>query len=165
MDEIIDIVDEHNRIVGSAYRSQCHGNPLLSHQAVHVLVLNPSNEIFLQKRSMRKEIQPGKWDTSVGGHLQCGEDYESAAYREMEEELGIQGLAVTRLYRYRYSNCIETEYIQTFMACCPGKIVPNPEEISEGRYWKPDAVEEKLGSGIFTPNFEMEWNRFQAFLR
>jgi len=76
---------------------KCHGNPALVHRAVHVLVVNAAGELLLQKRSARKDIQPGKWDTSVGGHLEPGESYFAAALREMREELGLSGLPLTFL--------------------------------------------------------------------
>ena len=84
---LLDIVDEAGRIVGRETRKCCHGNPALIHRSVHVFVFNSAGELYLQKRSMSKDVQPGKWDTSVGGHLDHGEEYDAAVLREMEEEL------------------------------------------------------------------------------
>jgi len=88
-DEIFEIVDDHGFVVGCAPRRLCHDDPSLIHRCSHVVVYHPDGRILLQKRSSSKDIQPGKWDTAVGGHLQPGEDFESAALREMTEELGI----------------------------------------------------------------------------
>ena len=88
--EIVDRVDDQDRVIGTASRSACHADPNLIHRAVHVLVFNGQGELLLQLRSLSKDIQPGKWDTSVGGHLDPGEDYRAAAVREMGEELGTQ---------------------------------------------------------------------------
>ncbi len=87
--EWFDIVDENDRVICQAPRSVCHGDPSLIHRVAHVLVFNRRGQLLLQKRSRSKDIQPGRWDTSVGGHLDPGEDYLEAAYREMREELGI----------------------------------------------------------------------------
>ena len=81
--EIFDIFDENDQLIGQAARSECHGNPALIHRVAHVLVFNSQGALILQKRSPHKDIQPGKWDTSVGGHLLPGESYEAGAYRGM----------------------------------------------------------------------------------
>src|SRR5208282_2515326 len=88
-EELLEIVDKEGKALGVALRSSVHGNPSLLHKVVHVLVFNSSGELLLQKRSLSKDVQPGKWDTSVGGHVSAGEDIYSAVYREMEEELGV----------------------------------------------------------------------------
>lgn len=87
--EYLDIIDESGRIIGQATRAECHTNSSLAHRTVHVLVFNSRGELFLQKRSINKDIQPGKWDTSVGGHLNLGETFHQAVQREIKEELGI----------------------------------------------------------------------------
>jgi isopentenyldiphosphate isomerase len=88
-DELLDLVDERNRVVGRAPRGKIHGNPSLRHRSVHVIVRNAAGDLFLQKRSANKKIHPGKWDTSVGGHVEAGQSYEAAAVKEAAEELGI----------------------------------------------------------------------------
>ena len=116
MEEIVDLVDENDNVTGTALRSDVHGNPSLVHRVAHVLVFNSKGELFLQKRSMNKDVQPGKWDTSVGGHLDSGELYYQAAIREMEEELGIKPEKVDFLYQHRHSNDYESESVASFAA-------------------------------------------------
>lgn len=161
MSELIEIVDGKDRVIGTAPRSECHGNPSLVHRVVHVVVVNVRGEILLQKRSSDKDIQPGKWDTSVGGHLDAGEDYEQAACREMKEELGIEGYSLTRLYAYPLRNEIESENVTTYLCRYDGTIDFDPKEITEVRFWEPAEIEARLGSGIFTPNFEEEFGYFK----
>ncbi len=161
MDEYLEIVDEEDRVVGKALRSECHGDPSLVHRVAHVIVLNGSGEILLQKRSSDKDIQPGKWDTSVGGHLDPGEDYETAAYREMKEELGIEGLDLQFLYAYPNRNEIESEHVRTFLCRFDGAVDFDRKEITEVRFWKIEEIEARLGSGVFTPNFEEEFGYFK----
>lgn len=155
-EEYLDIVDDDNKIIGKDLRSNCHGNPKLKHRAVHILVFNSQGSLYLQKRSENKDIQPGKWDTSVGGHVDSGEDYEKAALREAEEELNIKNPDLISLYDYTMENTVECEKIRTFMTNYDGEITINPEEITEGKFWTMTEVEEALGTGIFTPNFEQE---------
>lgn len=163
--ELFDIVDDDDNVIGTAPRRECHGNPALIHRAVHVLVFNRAGELLLQKRSAHKDIQPGKWDTSVGGHLDPGESYHAAALREMREELGLSGLPLTFLYYSKIRNAVESENIATYLICHDGPVVWEPREIDAARFWRAEEIEQALGTGLFTPNFEEEWAMFQAFRR
>src|SRR5512135_2798978 len=136
--EYFEIVNEQGEVIGKAKRSECHGNPSLVHRAVHVLVFNKKGELLLQLRSKDKDIQPGKWDTSVGGHLGVGESYEQAALREMAEELGITGVTLDYLYDYPLRNEVESENIRSFMAVYDGKIIYQESEIDAVRFWGMD---------------------------
>lgn len=159
-EEIFEIVDEYDRIVGRATRRQCHGNPALIHRVAHVLVFNKRGAVLLQKRSLRKDIQPGRWDTSVGGHLAPGEDYRQAALRETGEELGIEEPVLTFLYRSCIRNDIEAENVATFMTYHEGPFSFAGDEIEEVRFWTAEEIDAVLGKGIFTPNFEEEWRLY-----
>ncbi len=88
-DEIFDVVDENDVPVGKATRAEVHAKNLI-HRAVHVLVFNRNGDLWLQKRSLAKDKNPGVWDSSVSGHLDSGEDYLTAAIRELGEEIGVE---------------------------------------------------------------------------
>ena len=163
MEEVFDIVDADDNVIGTATRNEVHGNPSLFHRVSHVMVFNFNGELFLQKRGLDKDVQPGKWDTSVGGHVDSGETYEVAAIREMEEELGVRDLDITFLYKYKHSNDYETEYVSTFSTVWDGEIVTNSDEIIKGRFWKLDEIESKVSKGIFTPNFLDELRRYKQY--
>lgn len=163
--EYFEIVNEQGAIIGRAPRAACHSDPSLIHRTAHVLVFNSKGDLFLQKRSMRKDIQPGKWDTSVGGHLAVGETYEEAARREMAEELGIRDVAFTYLYDYPMRNEIESENVRTYRCVYDRPVQLDPEEIDEGRFWSLEEIERNLGSGAFTPNFEEEFARYRGLKR
>ena len=164
-EELFDIVSDDDEVIGQAPRRLCHGNPALIHRAVHVLVFNPAGDLLLQQRSPHKDIQPGKWDTSVGGHLAVGETYLSAARREMAEELGLSGLPLTFLYHSKIRNQVESENIATYLTITGRTIDPDPVEITAVRFWTHADIEQCLGCGVFTPNFEEEWRMFKAFKR
>lgn len=161
--EWFDVVDLTGRVVGQALRQVCHQNSGLIHRAVHVLVFDRVGRIFLQKRSCRKDVQPGKWDTSVGGHLIPGESPREGAEREMAEELGIKGANLRPAYEYVWRSDIETELISAFAVIHDGPFNLDPVEISEGRFWTFDEIDEQLESGIFTPQFQTEFLRIRTW--
>lgn len=161
-DELLIQVTDDDDVIGPVKRSLVHGNPLLIHRSVHVLVLNPAGLLLLQKRSMVKDTQPGKWDTSVGGHVGFGQSYEEAGIREAEEELGILIDRFEFLYPSKIRNNVESENIQTFLLVHAGVIQHDPLEIDETRFWSQVEIAQALGTGLFTPNFEEEFALFLA---
>lgn len=163
-EEYFDIIDGLCKIIGKAKRKECHGNKDLAHRVVHVLVFNSKDELFLQKRSMSKDIQPGKWDTSVGGHLNLGETFDQAVCRELKEELDITE-TVKHLYDYWMYSSVETEYVRTYLCLYDGEIKYDPYEIDDGRFWSLSEIEENLGTGIFTPNFEQEYEKWKQMCK
>lgn len=156
-EEWFDVVSPQGRVLGRAPRSQVHGNPELLHPVVHLHIINSRGEIFLQKRADHKEVQPGRWDTAVGGHIRSGESVQHALEREAEEELGISFGKFRPLFRYVMRNEFESELVHGFLLVEDGPFFPNRQEISEARFWKPEEIEQNLGSGLFTPNFEQEF--------
>jgi isopentenyldiphosphate isomerase len=110
-------------------------------------------------------VQPGKWDTAVGGHIGAGEDVVSALRREAEEELGIKQHNFQPLYRYVMRNDFESELVYTFRLVYNGPFRINREEIEFGRFWSMKDIERNLGQNIFTPNFEEEFRMLQKILR
>lgn len=80
-EEIFPIVDRDGKVVGKATRGECHGGSKLLHPVVHLHVFNKDGDLYLQRRPEWKDIQPGKWDTAVGGHMDYGEDVTTALLR------------------------------------------------------------------------------------
>jgi isopentenyldiphosphate isomerase len=161
-EEMLTRVTEADEVLGPVPRSHVHGNPSLIHRSVHVLVVSRDGRLLLQKRSMRKDVQPGRWDTSVGGHVGFGQSYEEAARREAEEELGMRPDTLLFLYPSRIRNSIESENIHTFLHVGDGPFRPEPGEIDELRFWSRKEIEGELGLGVFTSNFEEEFALFLA---
>ena len=159
-DEIFETVDEENRVVGTAKRSECHGNPSRIHRTAHVIVFHPDGRTLLQKRSMRKDLQPGTWDTAVGGHLMPGEDFETAARREMVEELGIpSSLPLKCLFDSKIRNSIESENTRVFSTVYAGPFNFPKSEIDEVRFWTVCELRREMEIGSFTPNLIEELKR------
>ena len=166
-DELLPLVDENGAVIGSATRSYCHGGAKPLHPVVHLHVINSRGDIYLQKRSPDKDIQPGKWDTAVGGHVDYGEDIVTALRRESREELGLGDFTPQLIGRYVFESDVERELVNSYAAFVndDAVITPDPLEISEGRFWTVDDLEVALDSGMMTPNFVLEYRRFHSFFR
>ena len=159
-EELFDIVDENGVVIGTAPRSKCHGDPSLIHRTAHVFVFHPDGDhLLLQLRRMDKDIQPGKWDTSVGGHLDHGEDYETAARRELKEELGFSGNAeLNFLFDDKIRNEIESENTRVYSIISEGPFSFQKSEIDDIRFWSFAEIDSELATGgsAFTPNLCLE---------
>lgn len=137
--EIFDVVDEHDEVTGQATRGEVHAQGLL-HRAVHVLVFNKRGDLLLQQRSMLKDAHPGVWDSSVSGHLDAGEAYETAAVRELAEEMGIEAKCPpTEIARLKPSAATGWEHIRLYRYEHQGNIRYPAAEI-ESAMWFPIPV-------------------------
>lgn len=152
-EECFDVVNENNQVISRATRSQCHHNPDLIHRDVHILVFNAKGEIFLKKRSRNKDLYPLTWESSVCGHLDCGETYAAAAAREMNEELGIKNVPLKRISQYKNFSKIEQQISELFICRYDGPIRLNTDEASEGRFFSiAEAISDiKSGRREFAP--------------
>jgi 16S rRNA (adenine1518-N6/adenine1519-N6)-dimethyltransferase len=164
-DEIFDIVDEQDRVIGSDTRSSVHVNNS-RHRAVHMLVQNGAGEIFLQKRSIWKDRNPGLWDSSSAGHVDSGETYNEAADRELREELGIQA-PLEPLGRLACTEETGWEFIEVFRTSHEGPFKYPAMEIETGAFFPLDQVRawtEKYPAD-FSPVFLLAFQLLLQFLQ
>ena len=160
-EEMFPVVDESGNVTGTAPRRVCHdGRSFLLHPVVHLHIFNRAGKIFMQKRSVNKDIQPGKWDTSVGGHIGIGETVAAALARETEEELKIDGFTPHFLGNYVWKSDRERELVYSFSTVTNKLPEINRDEIDDGRYWSLTEIKNNLGKDVFTPNFENEYYKF-----
>ena len=153
--EIFPVVDLSGRVVGRATRGECHSGSMLLHPVVHLHVFNSRGELYLQRRPLWKDIQPGRWDTAVGGHVDYGESVEEALRREVREELGIVDFKPEAVAVYPFRSEREYELVHVYRTLYDGAIRPS-DELDGGRFWTPREIRENFGKGVFTPNFEAE---------
>ncbi|MBL7206466.1 MAG: NUDIX domain-containing protein [Candidatus Aenigmarchaeota archaeon] len=141
--ELLDIVDENDKVIGKASRKEIH-NSQQWHRGVHVILLNSRDEILIQHRSMKKDKYPGKFDLSLSGHVNSGDGYLKTVKRELLEELGIK-LEVKRLAKFRmvYER---TDFMITvlFEARYDGEIKPEDSEVSEAKFHSRSDIERIL---------------------
>lgn len=157
-EEMFPLVDEQGNITGAATRGECHNGSKLLHPVVHLHVFNSQGELYLQKRPDWKDIQPGKWDTAVGGHVDLGESVDIALRREAQEELGISAFTPELLTSYVFESDREKELVFAHKTIYDGPVSPT-EELAGGRFWPLEEIKALFGKGIFTPNFESEFQK------
>lgn len=157
-EEMFPIVTETGEIIDAATRAECHNGSKLLHPVVHLHVFNSRGDLYLQKRPEWKDIQPGRWDTAVGGHIDLGECVEQALHREVSEELGITFDKAEPYEPYVFESERERELVYAFRLVYDGEITPSAET-DGGRFWSADELRDAMGKGILTPNFEQEYGR------
>ena len=177
-EEWFDVVNERDEVVGRKLRRDVHAHGWL-HRAVHVLVFNPAGQVFLQKRSMTKDMSPGLWDSSCSGHLDAGEDYDMAAWRELQEEIGLKvepvaeannrgvGAPRPQLRRWlRVEVCEATgqEFVWVYRVEAEGPFTLCPDEIERGEWLAPDELNRRIAirPGDYCPAFKLVWSLVQA---
>ncbi len=158
------IVQPSGLVIGRSSREYCHSGAKPLHPVIHIHIIDRYSRIYMQKRSMRKEIQPGKWDTAVGGHVSYGESLMEAVYREASEELGFTEFNPIYLETYEFESAVEKEMVNVFAAVGSYDLHPDLDEVDEGRWWDITEIDANLDRGIFTPNFESEFRMIRKSL-
>ncbi len=151
-------------VVGRAGREYCHGGAKPLHPVVHLHIIDRFSRIYLQKRSMSKDIQPGKWDTAVGGHVSYGENILEAVYREASEELRFTDFNPFYLESYEFESETERELVSIFAAVGNYELHPDHDEVDDGKWWELEEIDSCIGKGLLTPNFESEFTMIRTSL-
>ena len=155
--EQLSVVDENDQIIDQRPRNEIHALNL-RHRAVHILVFNQQGKLFLQKRSMKKDLNKGLWDTSAAGHIDAGEDYNPAATRELQEELGID-VALEFLFKLSPTPQLGMEFIQVYQCQHNGPFDLNKDEIDEGQWFSINQITSRVEADdpTLTDTFKVIW--------
>ncbi len=163
-EEIFDVVNERDEVIDHKPRREVHRLGLL-HRAIHVLVFNSYGKIFLQKRSMTKDREPGKWDSSSSGHVDSGEEYDACAVRELREEIGLI-VPKTPERLFKIDACAETdqEFVRVYRCEAEGPFQLHPDEIEGGEWFAPEAVTRWMNGnpGDFAGAFRLIWSKLKS---
>ena len=163
-EEIFDVVNERDEVIGRETRSEVHRLGLL-HRAIHVLVFDSCGQVFLQKRSLKKDRQPGLWDSSASGHLDSGEDYDAAAVREVREEIGLRLNATPpRLFKLAASAQTDHEHLWVYRCEAEGPFTLAPDEIERGGWFGAEEVTRWVAQRPqdFATAFLLIWSRLKT---
>jgi len=162
-DEIFDVVNEADEIVGRATRAEVHARKL-RHRALHVFVFDANGRLFLQERSHNKDSFPGRLDSSASGHVHSGESYEAGAVRELSEELGLEILAEDLKRHFKIEACSETdwEFVWTYSLQTRAPLRLHPLEIESGAFYLPGQIRAMLAQppDKFAPSFRRVFQEF-----
>lgn len=156
--ELLPLVNEDGQVVGTATRGECHNGSMRLHPVVHLHVFNTAGKLYLQHRPAWKDIQPDRWDTAVGGHVDCGESVEQALAREVREEIGLTDYEAEFMARYVNQTERERELVTAFRTVTDRTPQPSAE-LDGGRFFTREEILQRMGTDFFTPNFETEWMR------
>ena len=162
--EYFPVVEPSGLVIGRSTREYCHGGAKPLHPVIHIHIIDRFSRIYLQKRSMKKDIQPGKWDTAVGGHVSYGESVVEAVYREAFEELRLMEFNPIYIETYQFESSVEKEMVSVFAAVGTYDLTPDMDEVVEGRWWPIEEIDANIGKGVFTPNFESEFQMIRRQL-
>ncbi|MBI2617803.1 NUDIX domain-containing protein [Candidatus Gottesmanbacteria bacterium] len=154
-DELFDIVDTNDVVVGSATRREVHANKKLIHRSINVLVYNKTGALFFQKRSPTKDTDREKWTISCSGHVERGGDYKEAAHRELQEELGVD-MEIEKVDKFVCFAPYETEMAMVFKASYEGPFLLNETEISSGTFFTQNELLKQLEEGKIKLSFMAE---------
>lgn len=165
-DELFDVVDEQDKVLRRMPRREVHAGGH-RHRAVHVFVFGSDRRIFLQKRSQSKDSSPGLWDAACSGHLEAGEDYDRAALRELEEEIGLRpSVPPVRWFFVAAGAETGNEFIWVYRCASDGPFRLNPAEIEGGRWLGIEELEQAMrrNPGEFTRPFRHIWMQAASHL-
>lgn len=162
--EYFPVVEPTGLVVARSPRGYCHGGAKPLHPVVHLHIIDRFSRIYLQKRPMNKFIQPGRWDTAVGGHVAYGEMLLEALYRESYEELRFTEYNPVHIVTYEFESEIEKELVCVYAAVGSFDLKPDPDELDGGAWWELADIDANMGKGVFTPNFESEFQMIRRQL-
>ena len=158
MEEYFPLVDETGAVIGKATRRECHSGSFLLHPVVHLHVFDNKGRLYLQKRALNKDIQPGKWDTSVGGHMDPGETVEQALFREAGEELGLSGFNPVFYSSTSIARMWNRSWCTPILPCTMGQSTLIRLKLPKGVFGPRKQLFANWAPGFLLPILKRKWN-------
>ncbi|PCG84812.1 NUDIX hydrolase [Streptomyces sp. WZ.A104] len=162
-DEILDIVDENDEVIGQAPRGEATARGL-RHRCVFIEARDAGGRVFVHRRTPTKLVFPSRYDMFVGGVVGAGESYDEAALREAEEELGVSGLPKPEpLFRFLYAGAEHTWWSAVYQVRCELPVVPQAEEVAWHAFLDDGELERRLGEWAWVPDGLEAYRRLREF--
>ncbi len=161
-DEILDIVDAEDNVIGRAPRGEATAKRL-RHRCVFILARDADDRIFVHRRTAEKLVFPSMHDMFVGGVVGAGESYDEAAKREAEEELGVSGLSPVPLFRFLYESPEHTWWSAVYETRTPTEVAPQQEEVAWHTFLTEDELASRLSEWAWVPDGLDAWRRLTAW--
>lgn len=163
----ITFVDKNDNIIGAGTGAEAREKGIY-HRISRIFLFNSKDELLIQKRSDTATTLPKRWDQSAAGHVDEGEDYLTAAKRELEEEVGVQGIELAEKGKFftdekDQPGKIVKRFNMLYTGTYDGAIKPNPEEVSEVRWIKPEELNRWMDEkpNDFTEGFIKNYKHLQ----
>jgi len=150
-DELVDVVDAEDRVVGTATRAEMRSQRL-RHRCTFVVVRSTAGEVLVHRRSDLKDLWPGHWDLCAGGVVAAGEDWEPAARRELAEELGVVGADLVPLGAGTYEDPFVAEVARVWTTVHDGPFEFTDDEVVEARFVTLAELSDLLAVQPFVPD-------------
>ncbi|MCF6202177.1 MAG: NUDIX domain-containing protein [Methylococcaceae bacterium] len=160
--ELLSVVDKNDQVIDTLPRHIIHGSGLM-HRAVHILIFNTNKKLFLQKRSIKKDLNKGLWDTSAAGHVDAGEKYKDSAIRETKEELGVEiKETLSPLFKLSPTKQLGMEFIQVYQSIHDGPFTLNVDEIETGDWFSTEEISKRVLNNdlMMTETFKIIWQKY-----
>ncbi len=158
-EERVDWVDDQDRVLEVLPRREIRRRNLL-HRVTATFVFHPDGRLFLQQRTMTKDVYPGLFDPCVGGTVASGETYAENAAREVAEELGVTGAPLYFLFAHRFQDASTNSLIQVFACIHDGPIRLQEAEVAGGDWTGEARVEALIAEGRVCPDSAMGWRMY-----
>ena len=130
------------------------------HRSTYILVFNSRGDLFVQKRTMTKDIYPGYHDPCTGGVVLHGESYELSAIRELEEELGVRGVPLTPHFDFSHEDDLGRVWGRVFSCVYDGNMILQAEEVESGEFLSIDTILQRAQTDPYTPDSILALRRY-----
>lgn len=161
MQEVLDVVDENNTVVGKAAKDEVLKKNLI-HRGAVIFLFDSKHRIFIHQRTKNKRIYPNMWNMTLGGSVVSGESFPEAANREITEEVGVKDAKLQFLFYDRYQSILDNVIACVYKLVYDGEIVIQKEEVAKGFFVSLNELENLMRKEKFCPDAIQYFNKLRS---